>query len=291
MKKDLISTQDLSTKDVDLLFRQTKSLKKKNCAGKVVVLAFFEPSTRTRLSFEIAAKSFGAHVVCIESEGSSLKKGESLAETLRTINAMQPDALVIRHQTSGAAFMASKIMDCPVINAGDGTHEHPTQSLTDVFTIQQKKKVRGLNVAIVGDIRHSRVARSNIYLLQKMGAKIHLVGPSSLVPNEWKSKNTTLHHEWGRLLVEADVIMMLRIQQERMSENFFSSTAEFAARFGLNRERLKQIRPDAMILHPGPVNVGVECTAEVLQDARCCVEKQVSNGVLIRTAILQGLLS
>ncbi len=291
MKKDLISANDLSANDVQSIFRLTKNPKKNSLKEKIVILAFFEPSTRTRLSFEMAAKSLGANVLHISSEGSSVQKGESLAETLATLNAIGPDALVIRHQASGAAMMASKIMSCPVINAGDGTHEHPTQALTDLFTIQkEKEKMKDLHVAIVGDILHSRVAHSDSILLQAMGAKIHLVGPRSLVPASFKNPGVSLHHDWGNLLSTIDVIILLRIQKERLKENFFTSTGEFAARYGLNRDRLKQMKPDAMILDPGPVDVGVSCTEEVLQDPRCFVKKQVANGVIVRRALLQKLL-
>ena len=261
--------------------------------GKTVVNLFVEDSTRTRISFEAAAKRLSADVINFTAKGSSLSKGESLKDTAMTLQAMGADAVVIRHPASGAAHQLAqgKWVSGVVINAGDGTHEHPSQALLDAFTIRQHLKggqgdLAGIRVAIVGDILHSRVARSNILLLKKLGATVVLVAPPTLLPVEVEKWGVEISYDFSATIPSADAIIMLRIQQERMSDLYFPSEREYSTLFGIDAERLALSKPGSIIMHPGPMNRGLEITAEVADSQQSVVVEQVSNGVAIRMAIL-----
>ena len=259
--------------------------------GRTVINLFFEPSTRTRTSFEIAAKRLSADTINISSSSSSVAKGETLLDTARNLEAMSPDFIVIRHPSSGAPHALARVCRAAVINAGDGAHEHPTQALLDALSIRQRKgRIEGLEVAILGDILHSRVARSNTHLLTKLGAAVRLAGPGTLAPPEFASLV-----EGGRLRVAnrveeaiegADVVMVLRIQRERQSSAFFPSLREYAAHYGLNLKRLGAARPDAIVMHPGPMNRGIEIASDVADGTRSLILDQVSNGLAVRMAVL-----
>ena len=253
--------------------------------GLTVVNAFFENSTRTLLSFEIAANRLGAQVVTLQVERSSIKKGETLEDTARTLNAMRPDALVIRHGSSGAPADVAGVMDCPVINAGDGTGEHPTQALLDAATIRQHfGRVEGLEIAICGDLKHSRVARSNAKLLARLGANLRFAGPPSLMPDTLAT--TTIDDA----VAGADVVMMLRVQRERMDEDLGDAPGEYLARYGLNAVRFARTAPGAVVMHPGPINRGVEIDGDLADDAeRSLIVRQVEMGVAVRMACLDVL--
>jgi len=258
---------------------------------------FAEDSTRTRISFEAAAKRLSADVINFSAKGSSLSKGESLKDTAQTLQAMGADAVVIRHPASGAPFRLAdnQWMSGAVINAGDGTHEHPSQALLDAYTIRKHlskgaKDLVGLRVAIVGDILHSRVARSNVLLLTKLGAHVTLVAPPTLLPFGVDSWPVTVSYDLDSVIPQVDAIMMLRIQQERMHEIFFPSAREYSRYFGLNRDRVNALNPNAIIMHPGPMNRGLEITADAADSARSVIVEQVSNGVSVRMAILYLLL-
>lgn len=254
--------------------------------GLTIVNAFFENSTRTLLSFEIAANRLGGQVVTMQVEHSSIKKGETLEDTARTLNAMRPDALVLRHGTSGAPADVAAIMDCPVINAGDGTGEHPTQALLDAATIRQHfGRIDGLKVAICGDIRHSRVARSNAKLLARLGAELRFAGPPSLLPADLAGTSNI-----DAAVSGADVVMMLRVQRERMDEDLGDGPGEFLARYGLTKERFARAAPGAVVMHPGPINRGVEIDGALADDAdRSLIVRQVEMGVAVRMACLDRL--
>ena len=260
--------------------------------GKAIINLFFENSTRTRTSFELAGKYLGADVVNIATSSSSVTKGESLRDTLLTVQSMGTDAVVMRHSAEGAAQYADKVLRCSVINAGDGAHEHPTQGLLDLFTIQQhKKKIEGCKVAILGDIRHSRVARSNIWGLTKMGAEVHIGGPRTLVPPDIANMGVILHETVEGALKNADVVNVLRIQLERQKVGFFPTPREYARIFGLNTQRLGLAKKDALVLHPGPMNRGLEISPDVAYGTQSAIEEQVTNGVAVRMAILFLLLT
>ncbi|MCD6193145.1 MAG: aspartate carbamoyltransferase catalytic subunit [Candidatus Aminicenantes bacterium] len=259
--------------------------------GKTIVNLFFEPSTRTRSSFELAAKRLSADILNFSQVTSSVVKGETLKDIVLNLEAMNIDALIVRHSASGAPHFISSFCHSPVINAGDGTHEHPTQALLDAFTIrQEKKRLRGLKVTIVGDILHSRVARSNILLLRKMGAKVVCCGPPSLVPLEFKAYGVEIKYNIETALKGADVVMMLRIQLERQRKNFFPSLREYISLFALTPERFNLAKKDAIIMHPGPINRCVELSTELADSAHSVILKQVENGVAVRMAILYLLL-
>jgi len=266
----------------------TRTVKKvPTLRGKTVCNLFFENSTRTRTSFEIAAKRLSADVVNFNVATSSVAKGESLLDTARTIQAMGVDFIVMRHSCPGAPHLLSRRLNMSVINAGDGAHEHPTQGLLDVFTMREKKgRIAGLKVAIVGDILHSRVARSNIWALSKLGAKVSLVGPATLVPREFKKLGCEICYDLQAGIRDADVINLLRIQLERQRKNLFPSIREYRLLYGLTRERLKWARPDALIMHPGPVNRGVEISQEVADGEHSVIAEQVTNGIAVRMAVL-----
>jgi aspartate carbamoyltransferase catalytic subunit len=259
--------------------------------GKLIVNLFFEASTRTRTSFEIAAKRLGADTVSITAAGSSVSKGESLVDTLNTLAAMRPDAIVMRHAASGAPHFLARHLETPIINAGDGTHEHPTQALLDALTILDRlPSLEGLRVAIIGDIAHSRVARSNIYLLSKFGAQIVLCGPVSLVPQALAqlAPGVSLAHDVREAIREADVIMMLRVQLERQHEAAYPA-GEYFQFYGLRLEHLELAKPNAIVMHPGPINRGRELSSEVADSQSSVILNQVENGVAIRMAVLERI--
>jgi aspartate carbamoyltransferase catalytic subunit len=261
--------------------------------GRMVVNLFFEASTRTRTSFEIAAKCLGADSVSITAQASSVSKGESLVDTLNTLAAMRPDAIIMRHAASGAPHFLQRHMETPIINAGDGTHEHPTQALLDARTILDRgASLEGLRVAIIGDIAHSRVARSNAYLLSKYGANIVLCGPASLLPQELKqiAPGVTLTTRMKEAIRDADVIMMLRVQLERQHEAAFPAS-EYFQFYGLRLEHLRLAKPDVIVMHPGPINRGREISSEVADSQRSVILNQVENGIAVRMAVLEKVLS
>jgi aspartate carbamoyltransferase catalytic subunit len=266
--------------------------------GRTIVNLFAEDSTRTRISFEAAAKRLSADVINFSAKGSSLSKGESLKDTAMTLQAMGADAVVIRHPASGAAqrLANSEWMSGSVVNAGDGTHEHPSQALLDAFTIRKHlgmggSDLAGLNVAIVGDILHSRVARSNVLLLSMLGAKVTLVAPPTLLPVGIQNWPATVSYDFDAVIPHVDVVMMLRVQQERMSDLFFPNAREYSRYFGLNGERMASMKSGAIVMHPGPMNRGLEISAEVADSARSVITEQVTNGVSVRMAILYVLLA
>jgi len=273
--------------------RQTDTKKSDQLRGRMIVNLFFEASTRTRTSFEIAAKRLGADAISITASASSVSKGESLVDTLNTLGAMHPDAIVMRHAASGAPhFLARYLVETPIINAGDGTHEHPTQALLDARTILDRRPtLEGLRVAIIGDIAHSRVARSNMYLLSKFGAQIVLCGPASLLPPELAqlAPGISLTHKMQEAIRDADVIMMLRVQLERQHEAAFSAN-EYFQFYGLRLEHMGLAKPDAIVMHPGPINRGREISSEVADSQRSVILNQVENGIAVRMAVLERIL-
>lgn len=260
--------------------------------GRTVVNLFYEDSTRTRVSFEAAAKRLSADVVTFSAKGSSVNKGESLKDTALTLQAMGADGVVIRHGASGAAQRLTGWLEGSVINAGDGTHEHPTQALLDAYTIRSRfGRLEGLKVAIVGDVLHSRVARSNVALLSTFGARITLVAPPTLLPVGVSAWPVDVSYDFDTALVDCDVVMMLRVQAERMNDSFFPSVREYSRRYGLDAVRLARLHDDAIVMHPGPMIRGMEIAAEVADSARSVIVDQVTNGVLVRMAVLYLLLS
>ena len=266
--------------------------------GRTIVNLFAEDSTRTRISFEAAAKRLSADVINFSAKGSSVSKGESLKDTAMTLQAMGADAVVIRHSASGAAqrLADSQWMSGSVVNAGDGTHEHPSQALLDAFTIRKhlglgKSDLEGLSVAIVGDVLHSRVARSNVLLLAKLGAKVTLVAPPTLLPVGVESWPASVSYDFDSIIPFVDVVMMLRVQQERMTEMYCPNAREYSRYFGLNSDRMKSMKPGAIVMHPGPMNRGLEISAEVADSSRSVITEQVTNGVSVRMAILYVLLT
>ncbi len=256
--------------------------------GKTVVNLFIEPSTRTRISFELAAQRLTADIVNFSADASSFKKGETLKDTARNLEALNADIIVIRHSASGAPHFLSRVLDASVINAGDGAHEHPTQALLDAFTIREHKgKIAGLNVTILGDILYSRVARSNIWALTKLGANVTLCGPSTLVPKTFRADGLPRDARRGRSASrDADIIHLLRIQHERQRKTMFPSIGEYTSLFGLNKARLAKTKPDALIMHPGPINRGVEIDSEIADCGRSLILEQVTNGLAVRMAVL-----
>jgi aspartate carbamoyltransferase catalytic subunit len=298
---DLSSTQAIQILDTaEELSRVSDGPMKKlpTLRGRTIVNLFAEDSTRTRISFEAAAKRLSADVINFSAKGSSVSKGESLKDTAQTLQAMGADAVIIRHSASGAAqrLADSQWMTGSVINAGDGTHEHPSQALLDAFTIRKNlvhggNDLTGIHVAIVGDIIHSRVARSNVLLLTKLGAHVTLVAPPTLLPTGVESWPVAISYDFDSVIGKVDVVMMLRIQLERMSELFFPNAREYSHYFGLNRGRLKMMKPTAIVMHPGPMNRGLEITADSADSARSVILQQVTNGVTVRMAILYLLLA
>ena len=295
-KKDLLSIYDLSPEEV-ICILNTASEFKKVCQrnvkkvpalrGKTVVNLFVEPSTRTRVSFELAEQRLSADIINVEASASSLKKGETLLDTVKNIEALQADLIVMRHSAPGAHNLIAKHISCGVINAGDGAHSHPTQALLDIFTIMEKKGgIKGLNVSIVGDIRHSRVARSNIWGLLKLGANVTLAGPSTLVPRDFESIGVRVCHNLRDALVDADVVNLLRIQHERQNAAYFPSTNEYSSVFGLNEKSAKYLKPDALVMHPGPINRNVELSSDIADGPQSVILEQVTNGLAVRMAVL-----
>jgi aspartate carbamoyltransferase catalytic subunit len=255
--------------------------------GKTVVNLFVEPSTRTRISFELAAQRLSADIVNFSAEASSFKKGETLKDTARNLEALNADFIIIRHSASGAPHFLSRVLDAHVINAGDGAHEHPTQALLDVFTIREKKgRIAGLNITILGDILYSRVARSDIWALTKLGANVTLCGPSTLVPKNFEKMGCRVTYDVDEAIREADVINLLRIQHERQRATMFPSIGEYTQLFGLNKARFAKTKPDALIMHPGPINRGVEIDSEIADCSRSVILEQVTNGLAVRMAVL-----
>jgi aspartate carbamoyltransferase catalytic subunit len=306
MNKHLLSVNDLSAEEAIGILNTANELAKisdgpmkklPTLRGRTVVNLFFEDSTRTRISFESAAKRLSADVINFSAKGSSVSKGESLKDTAQTLQAMGADAVVIRHGASGAAqrLADSGWISASVINAGDGTHEHPTQALLDAYTIRSrfpdlKSSFKGLRVAIVGDILHSRVARSNVLLLTKLGASVTLVAPPTLIPVGVVDWNVKVSYDLDSVLKEVDVLMMLRVQSERMANSFFPSEREYSRGYGLDSSRLNSLGSNAIVMHPGPMNRGLEISAESADSHQSVVLAQVSNGVLVRMAVLYQLL-
>ena len=255
--------------------------------GKTVVNLFIEPSTRTRISFELAALRLTADVINFTAEASSLRKGETLKDTARNLEALNADIIIIRHSATGAPHFLSRFLNASVINAGDGAHEHPTQALLDTFTIRERKgRIAGLNVTILGDILYSRVARSNIWALTKLGARVTLCGPSTLVPRVFEQMGCRVTYDVDEAIAQADIINLLRIQHERQRKTMFPSINEYTSLFGLNKDRLARTKPDAIIMHPGPINRGVEIDSEIADCGRSVILEQVTNGLAVRMAVL-----
>ena len=285
---NLISIDDLSDSEIAALLeiaaRWAGGGSGNALAGRIVVNLFYENSTRTLMSFAVAAHRLGAHVVTLPVEQSSVKKGETLDDTARTIGAMRPDLLVIRHPQNGAPERVAALVDCPVINAGDGTNEHPTQALLDAATLNEHfGRIEGIKVAICGDIRHSRVARSNAKLLARLGAEVRLAGPPALMPDGASSCSV------DEAIAGADAVMMLRIQRERLESDLGDAPGEYLERYGLTRERLAKAAPHAVVMHPGPMNRGVEIDGEIADSERSLITRQVANGVATRMACLELL--
>lgn len=295
-RKHLLDIQSLSPEEILTVLDTARAFKgvgeraiKKVPAlrGKTVVNLFVEPSTRTRISFELAAERLTADVINFTAEASSLKKGETLKDTARNLEALNADIIIIRHSATGAPHFLARFLNSSVVNAGDGAHEHPTQALLDIFTIREKKgKIEGLNVTILGDILYSRVARSNIWALRKMGANVTLCGPSTLVPRTFEQMGCKVTYDVDEALAGADIINLLRIQHERQRQSMFPSIGEYTSLFSLNQARLALIKPDAVIMHPGPINRGVEIDSEIADSARSVILEQVTNGLAIRMAVL-----
>jgi aspartate carbamoyltransferase catalytic subunit len=295
-KKDLLGIDDLSSEEIYLVLDTAEAMREvgqrpikkvPTLRGKMVVNLFYEPSTRTRTSFEIAEKRLSADTLNIAVAASSVLKGETLADTAMNIEAMAPDMIVLRHASSGACHLLARICRSRIINAGDGMHEHPTQALLDAFTIREhKKRIEGLKVAIVGDLLHSRVLRSNVLLLTKLGAEVWVSGPRTLVPAGIDRLGVRVSTSVNEAVAGADVVMMLRIQQERMHGAFFPSLREYFTVFGMTAERVKLAKPDVIIMHPGPINRGVEIASEVADGPYSVILEQVANGVAVRMAVL-----
>lgn len=300
--KSVTAMENFSPEEIRLILNTARKMKEvirrggdkklSNLRGKSIINLFYEPSTRTRTSFELAGKYLGADVVSINTSTSSIVKGESLRDTLRTIEAMGVDAIVMRHKAEGAADYATQVVKPVIINAGDGAHAHPSQALLDLFTIEQHKgRLAELKVAIVGDILHSRVARSDVYAMTKMDMEVHLAGPRTLLPRFFDLKGVTVHESIDDAIKNADVINILRIQLERQQAGLFPSTREYARVFGINNERLKLAADDVLILHPGPQNKGLEISSEVTYCDQSAIQDQVQNGVAVRMALLDLTLN
>jgi len=309
-RRHLLSLEDLSLAEIDQIHATAAAFKRglqapdsapvpRSLLGKTIVNLFLEPSTRTRMAFEIAAKRLGADTVSLEGKSSSTTKGETLRDTAENIQAMQADAIVIRHAAAGSPLYLSQILNLPIINAGDGAHAHPTQGLLDTFTmrehfgspatdgaVQLAPNLKSRRVVILGDILFSRVARSNIHALTKLGADVTIVGPSTLVPQHFAALGVHVSHDLRRALADAEVVMLLRIQHERQSRSMFPSLGEYTSLFGLNKTRASWLHPDAIIMHPGPINRGVEIDSDLADGPHSVILNQVTNGVAIRMAAL-----
>ena len=298
--RHLLGIHGLSAMDIEMLLERadaavalSRQCAKKSAAlrGRTQINLFYEASTRTQASFELAGKRLGADVMNMSVASSSVKKGETLIDTAMTLNAMHPDILVIRHGSAGAAALLSQKVACSVVNAGDGAHEHPTQALLDALTIKRAKgRLARLTVAICGDILHSRVARSNLILLGVMGARVRLVAPSTLLPAGFRDMGVEVTHSMAHGLKNADVVMMLRLQRERMAGSFVPSTREYFRYFGLDAEKLKAAKDDVLVMHPGPMNRGVEISSAVADGPHSVIQDQVEMGVAVRMAVMEALL-
>ena len=301
MKKDLLGLQHLSKEEILGILNNAVKMKEivlsdkkkiSTLSGKTVVTLFYENSTRTRLSFELAAKYMSANAANITASGSSVAKGESLIDTANTIDAMGTDILIMRHSASGAPNLIAPLVKASVVNAGDGLHEHPTQGLLDMFTIMEKKgRIEGLKVAIVGDVYHSRVARSDIYALKKLGAEVSVGGPATLMPPGLEKLGVKVFKSVQEAMVDADVVIGLRIQLERQKSGLFPSLDEYNRFFGIDSRRMRFAKSDAIVLHPGPVNRGVEFSSELVDSDMSCINEQVTNGVAVRMSVMDWLLS
>ena len=297
--RHLLGIEGLSHLDIEGLLDRaeayvalSRQVEKKTATlrGRTQINLFFEPSTRTQASFELAGKRLGADVMNMSVSSSSVKKGETLIDTAATLNAMRPDILVVRHHAAGAVNLLARKVGCSVVNAGDGAHEHPTQALLDALTIRRNKgRIMGLTVAICGDILHSRVARSNIILLNALGAKVRLIAPSTLLPAGVERMGVEVFRDMRKGLEGADIVMMLRLQLERMNGAFVPSPKEYFRYFGLDRDKLELAAPDALVMHPGPMNRGVEISSEVADGAQSLIREQVEMGVAVRMAVLDAL--
>jgi aspartate carbamoyltransferase catalytic subunit len=295
-KKHLLDIESLTAEEITTVLDTARGFKavgeraiKKVPAlrGKTVVNLFVEPSTRTRISFELAAQRLSADIVNFSAEASSFKKGETLKDTALNLQALNADFIIIRHSASGAPHFLSRVLDAHVINAGDGAHAHPTQALLDCFTIRERKgRIAGLNVTILGDILYSRVARSDIWALTKLGAKVTLCGPATLVPKTFEQMGCRVTHDVDEAIRDADIINLLRIQHERQRKTLFPGIGEYTQLFGLNKARLAKAKPDALIMHPGPINRGVEIDSEIADSGRSVILQQVTNGLAVRMAVL-----
>ncbi len=295
-KKDLLGLEYLTKEEIELILDHAKSFKEvlarplrkvPTLRGKTVVNLFYEPSTRTRTSFELAAKRLSADVINMVKESSSIQKGETLIDTGRNLEALKIDIIVVRHNSSGAAMMLSRAVDISVVNAGDGWHEHPTQGLLDIFTLKEKLgSIKGLNVSIIGDIAHSRVARSNIWALTKLGAKVTVCAPKKLIPAGIEELGVRVTNDVDEAIREADAINVLRMQFERDKAGIFPSKIEYFKTFGITEERLKNAKKNIVVMHPGPINRGVEMSAEVADGANSVILEQVTNGIAVRMAVL-----
>jgi aspartate carbamoyltransferase catalytic subunit len=294
-----VGIEGLSPRDIEILLdhadqaveisRQVEK-KKSTLRGRTLINLFFEASTRTQASFELAGKRLGADVMNMSVASSSIKKGETLIDTAMTLNAMRPDLIVVRHHAAGAVQLLARKVDCAVINAGDGAHEHPTQALLDALTIRRNKgRIRGLVVAVCGDILHSRVARSNLILLNALGANVRVIGPSTLLPPGIERMGATVFTDMRQGLKDADIVMMLRLQRERMNGSFVPSVKEYFHFYGLDAEKLAFAKPDALVMHPGPMNRGVEIASEIADGAQSLIREQVEMGVALRMAVLEIL--
>jgi aspartate carbamoyltransferase catalytic subunit len=296
-KKDILGMKDLTVEEINLILEtaesfleiSTREIKKvPTLRGKTIINLFYEASTRTRTSFEIAGKRLSADTINISSSTSSVVKGETLIDTARNLEAMNPDVIVIRHSAAGAPHLLASLVKQSIINAGDGAHEHPTQALLDMMTIKEKKgKISGLKVAIVGDIAHSRVARSNIYGLSKMGAQVFLAGPATMLPRDIEQMGVKVYNKLEDAIVGADVVMMLRIQLERQKQSIFPSLREYSQHYCLNRSNIKLAKKDVIVMHPGPINRGVEISPDIADDpSYSVILDQVNKGVAVRMALL-----
>ncbi len=294
--RHILGLDQLSCEDINHILQTAESFKEissraikkvPTLRGKTVISLFFEPSTRTRLSFEIAAKRMSADTFNITAATSSAKKGESLIDTARNLEAMRPDVIILRHSMSGTPHLLSRHISTSIINAGDGLHEHPSQGLLDLLTVREhKKEIKGLRLAIIGDIAHSRVAHSNIIGFTKMGATVTVSGPATFIPRDVEKLGATVASSVGEAIRDADVIMALRIQKERQDDPLIPSLKEYAAQFGITRRVLESAKPDALIMHPGPINRGVEITPDVADGPHSVILDQVTNGVAVRMALL-----
>ena len=300
LKPHLLSVEELSIPEIDILLNKAnfyadankqRGKIEKTLKGSTIITLFFETSTRTKTSFELAAKRLGADSIGINASSSAIKKGETLIDTAMTLNAMHADVLIVRHPDSGAVKLLSEKVNCAVINAGDGTHEHPTQALLDALTIKRNKKnIKGLKVAICGDVLHSRVARSNILLLSKLGAKINIIAPPTLIPKGIENLGVEIFNNMEEGLVNCDIVMMLRLQTERMRGLYVPSTREYFKFYGLDHKKLKNAKKDALIMHPGPMNRGIEIDSSLADNLdRSVIHQQVEIGVAVRMACLEML--